>query len=63
MNNLKMHRKKRKLTLDELAAKEGVCSKGNLCLIEGDKREPKVMQALSIAKALKTTVEKIWGDA
>ena len=63
MNKLKAIRKTKRLTLDDVVAGSVVCSKGHLSDIEGGKVEPGVNTALSIAKALRTTVEKIWGDA
>ena len=62
MNKLKEFRKKRGRTLEQLANESGACSKGYLCDVENGRCEPGVTKAIALARALKTTVEKIWGE-
>ena len=61
MNKLKEIRKGKGLTQDDIVKASGVCSKGYLSDVENGNIEPSVTKAIAIAKALKTTVEKVWG--
>lgn len=57
-NNVKKYRKTRKLTLEQLAEMSGIPVSTINDIEHG--AEPRVITALCIAKALETTVEKLW---
>ena len=57
-NNVKKYRRARKLTLEQLAEKSGIPVSTINDIEHG--AEPRVVTAIYLAKALGTTVEKIW---
>ena len=60
-NNVREYREYKGVSLRWLAGKVG-CGKSTLCDIERDKSIPNVRLAIRIARALGTTVEKLWED-
>lgn len=62
MNNIKHLRELRGMTQDQLSRIVGV-DRVTIANWEGGKTEPKLSQAVKLAEALKTTVEKIAGSA
>ena len=61
MSKLREAREKKGLTVAELAVKSKV-SFGAISKYEsGERADPRTSCALKIARALKTTVEKLWG--
>lgn len=58
-NNVREYREYKGVSLRWLARKVG-CGTSTLCDIEGGKSIPNVRLAIRIAKALGTTVEKLW---
>lgn len=65
-NYLQMKRQNTGLTQVEFAKKVGIAKRGyqryEADATSNEYREPKVTTAIRIAKALGTTVEKLWGN-
>lgn len=61
MTLIKTMRKRRLMTADQLAIKSGV-SRVSITRYENGQREPKVREAVRIAKALGCTVEQLVAD-
>lgn len=61
MTLIKTMRKRRLMTADQLAIKSGV-SRVSITRYENGKREPKVREAIRIARALGCTVEQLVAD-
>ena len=60
MNKVKFYRKKLGLTQQQLADTAGVSSKGYICDVENNRKEPGVYNAIKICTALKKNVETVF---